>query len=135
LVGIGFMDRVTVMGSQFLYKNEILIRGTRDQVRTYQVSEIVRATAIVNGVLVTYTPDTDLEMVEGASNAVTWLTDGPPVGTQYSLTYWALPIFYVWTECPVLRHHEGQRLPTRLLLQRKDRIHTDRPVDLTGELS
>jgi len=131
-VGLGYMDRITAPESQFLHKTEPMVKGSRDEIKTYRALSIVRCTAIVSGSIVDYRPDVDVRL-DGEQNRVLWVGDSPATGTQYTITYRAVPIWHVFTDCPQIRHHEDKRLPTRVVLQRRDRIHADRNIDTSTE--
>ena len=133
-IGIGYMDRITAPESRFLHKTEMLVKGSRDQITTYKALSIVRCAAIVGGRVVDYRPDVDVR-IDGEQNTVLWIGDAPPDGAQYTMTYWAVPIWHVFTDCPQIRHHEDRRLPTKVVLVRKDRIHESRNIDTDTEES
>lgn len=119
----GEHDRFLLLDTWRRYTQH-LQRGIQDTA-VYRRLRDVTLTGVVGGALVTWEPDTDYEVVDGA---VVWQAGrGPRAQAYYTLSAQASPEYYVFQVLPQTRHMDGRPQPRRFVLRGFEKHPNVRP--------
>lgn len=119
----GHLDRITLTAGVMVVNNERHVRAEVDplgrsteRVRIMPMLGIEFCDAIIGGQQFLYVEGVDLAV--DANGGIVWYTDGPPVGSAYTMRYQTRPAYVCWS--PQSRDENANKLPYRCVAQRLD---------------